>query len=235
MPIKRERLSNQVLLEVKKIIHEKGYTPGDRFYSEGELVSMFDVSRSSIREAIRSLEVSGVLTVQQGKGIFIADPHREEHQVFAQWLLENETSLEEHFEMRLIIDPKAAGYAARKADKTDIRKLEDICDEFRQMVGNGSVIDMIKLDERFHLQLAKSTKNRTLYMIMKTMTESLPEGWISSLNVPGRIEKSVHEHQGIIEAIKLQNAELAEQRMESHLRTALEEIHAAMQKRQVKN
>ena len=235
MPIKRERLSNQVLLEVKKIIHEKGYTPGDRFYSEGELVSLFNVSRSSIREAIRSLEVSGVLTVQQGKGIFIADPHQEEHHAFAQWLLENETSLEEHFEMRLIIDPKAAGYAARKADKTDIRKLEDICDEFRQMVGTGSVIDMIKLDEQFHLQLAKSTKNRTLYMIMKTMTESLPEGWISSLNVPGRIEKSVHEHQGIIEAIKLQNAQLAEQRMESHLRTALEEIHATMQQRQALN
>ena len=135
--------------------------------------------------------------------------------------------------MRLIIDPKAAGYAARKADKTDIRKLEDICDEFRQMVGNGSVIEMIKLDEQFHLQLAKSTKNRTLYMIMKTMTESLPEGWISSLNIPGRIEKSVYEHQSIVEAIKLRDAELAEQRMESHLRTALEEIHAAMQERQV--
>ena len=233
MPIKRERLSDQVILEVKKIIHEKGYTPGDRFYSEGELVNMFTVSRSSIREAIRSLEVSGVLTVQQGKGIFIADPHREEHHAFAQWLQKNETSLEEHFEMRLIIDPKAAGYAARKADKTDIRKLEDICDEFRQMVGNGSVIEMIKLDEQFHLQLAKSTKNRTLYMIMKTMTESLPEGWISSLNIPGRIEKSVYEHQSIVEAIKLRDAELAEQRMESHLRTALEEIHAAMQERQV--
>jgi len=235
VPIKRERLSNQVLLEIKRIIHEKGYTPGDRFYSEGELVGMFSVSLSSIREAIRSLEVSGVLTVQQGKGIFIADPHREEHHAFADWLRENETSLEEHFEMRLIIDPKAAGYAARKADKTDIRKLEDICEEFRLMVGNGSVIDMIKLDEQFHLQLAKSTKNRTLYMIMKTMTESLPEGWISSLNVPGRIEKSVHEHQDIIEAIKLQNAELAEQRMETHLRSALDEIHAAMQKRQVTN
>lgn len=235
MPIKRERLSNQVLLEVKKIIHDKGYTPGDRFYSEGELVTIFNVSRSSIREAIRSLEVSGVLTVQQGKGIFIADPHREEHHAFAQWLLENETSLEEHFEMRLIIDPKAAGYSARKAEKADIRKLEDLCDEFRQMVGTGSVMDMIKLDEQFHLQLAKSTKNRTLYMIMKTMTESLPEGWISSLNVPGRIEKSVHEHQGIIEAIKLRDAELAEQRMESHLRTALEEIRSTMQKRQAIN
>lgn len=235
MPIKRERLSDQVILEVKKIIHEKGYTPGDKFYSEGEMVNMFTVSRSSIREAIRSLEVSGVLTVQQGKGIFIADPHKEEHHAFAQWLLKNETSLEEHFEMRLIIDPKAAGYAARKADKADIRKLEDICDEFRQMVANESTIEMIKLDEQFHLQLAKSTKNRTLYMIMKTMTESLPEGWISSLNVPGRIEKSVHEHQGIIEAIKLQDAELAEQRMETHLRNALEEIHATMQEKKALN
>jgi GntR family transcriptional regulator, transcriptional repressor for pyruvate dehydrogenase complex len=226
--IQKERLSDQVLTELKKIITEKGFIPGQKFYSEQELVTMFDVSRSSVREAVRLLEVAGMVTVKQGKGVFIADPGQSEHQAFSEWLRDNETSLEEHFEMRLIIDPKAAGYAARKADDADIIRLEEICENFRLHAELGNIVDMIKLDEQFHLQLAKSTKNRTLFMIMKTMTESLPEGWISSLHVPGRIEKSVHEHHAIVEAIKLHNQSLAEKLMEDHLKTALEEIHLSM-------
>ncbi len=228
MAIQKERLSDQVLTELKKIITEKGFAPGQKFYSEQELVSMFNVSRSSVREAVRLLEVAGMVTVKQGKGVFIAEPGQGEHQAFSEWLRDNETSLEEHFEMRLIIDPKAAGYAAKKADSTDILKLDEICENFRSHAEQGNIVDMIKLDEQFHLQLAKSTKNRTLFMIMKTMTESLPEGWISSLHVPGRIEKSVHEHRAIVEAIMLHDQGLAEKLMEDHLKTALSEIHLSM-------
>lgn len=226
--VTKVRLSDQVFQEIKRMIQEKGFTPGEKFHSENELTKMLDVSRSSIREAIRLLEVSGMVTVKHGKGIFIADPNQEKHQAFSEWLRENETSVDEHFEIRLIIDPKAAGYAARKADTTDIRRLEDICEDFKKHAANGSLMEMIKLDEQFHLQLAKSTKNRTLYMIMKTMTESLPEGWISSLNVPGRIEKSVGEHEVIVDAIKRRDAGLAEKKMEEHLTRALAEIHSSM-------
>ncbi len=228
MSFTKVRLSDQVFAEIKKMIQEKNLAPGDKFHSENELTAMLNVSRSSIREAVRLLEVSGLVTVKHGKGIYIADPSREEHKAFGEWLQENKTSLSEHFEVRLIIDPKAAAYAAVKADTVDIRKLEELCGQFKKQVATRNTGELIKLDEQFHLQLAKSTKNRTLYMIMKTMTQSLPEGWISSLHVPGRIEKTVTEHCAIVDAIKNQEAKLAEQRMAKHLNNAWADIEASM-------
>jgi GntR family transcriptional repressor for pyruvate dehydrogenase complex len=226
--IVKTRLSDQVFQELKQMIAENGFTPGDKFHSENELTKLLDVSRSSIREAIRLLEVSGIVTVRHGKGIYIADPNKEKNQGFSDWLKENQNSLAEHFEIRMIIDPKAAGYAAAKADAADIKKLEAICEEFKDLALDGDPAEMIKIDEQFHLQLAKSTKNRTLYMIMKTMTQSLPEGWISSLHVPGRIAKTVVEHCGIVDAIRSRDAAMAELRMEMHLRNALSDINSSI-------
>ncbi len=230
MAIKKIRLSDQVLEEIKIMIRSEKFSPGDRFYSENELTKMLDVSRSSIREAVRLLEVTGMVSVKHGKGIFITDPDQKKSQAFSDWLKENKASVEEHFEIRLIIDPKAASYAALKADESDISKLEDICHQFAEKADAGIPAEMIKIDEQFHLQLARSTKNRTLYMIMKTMTHSLPEGWISSLHVPGRIKKTVKEHCAIVEAIKAGNARDAEKRMEEHINNALADIISSMPK-----
>lgn len=229
MAITRARMSDQIFDEIKKIIKERSFAPGDKFYSENELTRMLQVGRSSVREAVRLLEVSGFVSVQHGRGIFIADPNGREQKAFEEWLRDNESSLSEHFEIRFIIDPKAAGYAAAKADEADVKKLADICGEFAAAAERGaSQADIIDIDERFHLALAKSTKNRTLYMIMKTMTSALPEGWISSLHVPGRVGKTVAEHRAIAEAVARRDAAEAERLMEAHLRNAYEDIRASM-------
>jgi len=228
--ITKVRLSDQVYLELKRMLEEKEFSPGDKFHSENELTAMLGVSRSSIREALRLLEVAGFVTVQHGKGIFVSDPGNAGQKALEKWLNENETSLSEHFEIRLIIDPKAAASAAKKADESDIKKLREICAQFKQSVEKGNTADTINFDEQFHLALAKSTKNRTLYMIMKTMTQSLPEGWISSLHVPGRIEKTIKEHCAIVDAIEARDLVRAEQKMAEHLTNALNDIRSSMHK-----
>jgi len=226
--ITKVRLSDQVFEELKRMIVEKELSPGDKFHSENELTAMLGVSRSSLREAVRLLEVAGFVTVQHGKGIYVSDPASTGRKAFEEWLHENETSLAEHFEIRLIIDPKAAAYAALKADASDIARLRDICQRFRQGVETGNTADIIKTDEQFHLSLAKSTKNKTLYMMMKTMTQSLPEGWISSLHVPGRMEKTITEHCAIVDAIEARDTARAERAMAEHLNNALADIRSSI-------
>lgn len=228
MSIRKVRLSDQVVDEIKRIIHDGQFEPGDKLPSENDLTRILGVSRSSIREAIRLLEVSGIVTVRQGKGIFASHPRQESSKAFAEWLRENESSVSEHFEIRLIIDTKAAAYAADRATEDDIRKLDEICEAYRVQAETRTPSEMIKLDEQFHLQLAKSTKNRTLFMIMKTMTQSLPEGWISSLHIPGRIQKTIPEHCAIVAAVKSRNRKLAERRMEEHLNNALRDIRTSL-------
>jgi len=229
-PIKKVRLSERVIEAIREMIVEDNFNPGDKFYSENELTKKLQVSRSSIREAVRILEATGLVSVKHGKGIFISDSMNQEMEAFSNWLKNNETGLLEHFEVRLIIDPKAAAASARNADYNDIEKMEEVCRDFYHQTKEKNTAGLIKCDEEFHRLLAKSTKNKTLYFVMKTMTNSLSEGWISSLHVPGRVEKTIEEHKQILVAIKNRNPEKAEERMIAHLNNAVADIRASMKR-----
>ncbi len=230
-PIKKVRLSERVIDAIREMIVEENFNPGDKFYSENELTKKLEVSRSSVREAVRILEATGLVTVKHGKGIFISDSMKQEMEAFSNWLKNNETALLEHFDVRLIIDPKAAAAAAKNADADEIEKMEEVCSDFLRKTQQNNTAGLIKCDEEFHRLLAKSTKNKTLYFVMKTMTNSLSEGWISSLHVPGRIEKTVGEHQAILDAIKNGEPEKAEQAMIAHLNNAIEDIKDSMNRK----
>lgn len=223
--INKVRLSERVIEAIKKTIEEEQFVPGDKFYSENQLTERLGVSRSSIREAIRILEVTGYVKVKHGMGIFITDSLDQEREAFHQWLKNNEDAIFDHFDVRLIIDPKAAAYAAMKSERDDISNIEEISEDFKEKVESGNTSGLIRCDEEFHMLLAKSTKNKTLYFIMKTMANSLPEGWLSSLHIPGRAEKTVTEHGNVVRAIKAGDTDEAEKAMREHLLNAIEDIN----------
>lgn len=227
-PIKKVRLSDSVIDAIKKKIAEGNFAPGEKFYSENELTKHLQVSRSSVREAIRILEATGYVTVRQGKGIFITDFNSQNFAPFVKWLRSNEQNILDHFEVRLIIEPKAAAFAAGKADAGDILKMEEVLAQFNQHAESKNNTEIIKSDRKFHRLLAGSTKNSTLYVLMKSVTTSLPDGWISSLHTPGRIEKTINEHGAILEAIKNKDKDGAEKAMTRHLENALSDIRLHM-------
>ncbi len=227
-PIKRIRLSESIIKAIKEMIVEDKFEPGDKFYSENELTKKLQVSRASVREAIRILEVTGQVTVRQGKGVYITDTTTEKLQPFISWLKNNEQSISDIFEVNLIIEPKAAGLAAQKADSDDIRKMEEICTRFEFHAKSNNTAETINHDRDFHRCLAKATKNSTLHVLVESMTVSFPDGGISSLHTPGRTEKTIHEHRTIIKAIKNKDKDGAEKAMISHLENALNEIISHM-------
>ena len=228
--IKTERLSDRVSEIIVKLIQEENFQPGDKFYSENTLVKRLGVSRSSIREAMRSLESTGWISVQHGRGVFVNLSGERSGDGFVGWLKSNREVMLDHFEVRLMLDPKAAPHAARKATSEEITTLHEICEDFREKVQGGDVDDLILIDERFHSTLALCTKNKTLYVLMRTMAKSLPEGWISSLHIPGRAEKTINEHCAVVAAIANHDPDTAEKAMVVHLRNAMSEIAAFLEK-----
>ncbi len=228
-PIRKTRLSDKAIEAIDGMILQNGFRAGDRFYSEHELARELQISRSSIREAIRILEVRGRVTVRQGKGIYVAGPGEEKSDLFSGWLKDNKTPIIDHFEVRLIIEPKAACRAAEEADEESLRAMEDAHEKFLRAAERGDTASLVSSDGDFHRLIAKSTKNRTLYYLMKTMTRSLSEGWITSLHVPGRVEKTVREHGDILAAIRAGDPEAAEKTMIRHLTNALADIRASME------
>jgi GntR family transcriptional repressor for pyruvate dehydrogenase complex len=234
-PIRKIRLSESIIKAIKEMIVEEGFEHEDKFYSENELTKKLQVSRASVREAIRILEVKGEVIVKQGKGVYITDINAEKFQPFIHWLKTNEQSITDLFEVSLIIDPKAAAYAAQKANNNDIRKMEDICTQFEFHAKSNRTADIIKYDRAFHRCLAKATKNLTLYALMESMTTAFPDGRISSLHTPGRVEKTIQEHRAIIKAVKNRDKDSAEQAMELHIKNALREIISHLKVQQLEN
>ncbi len=222
--IKKIRLSESVIDAIKEMVVKDGFRSGEKFYSEKELTGKLQVSRSSIREALRILEVTGQVSVKQGKGIYIADTQGERFKEFSSWLKNNEQSIRDNFEVRLIIEPKAARSAAENADAGDIQQMEGVWAQFAAYARDHKIEEAIVCDHRFHCGLARATKNRTLYVLMKAMTTTLPNGWISSLYTPGRIDQTVHEHGDILRAVKKQDKAGAENAMTRHLANALHDI-----------
>ncbi len=228
--IKKVRLCESVIDAIKKMIAVDSFNPGDKFYSEKELTMKLQVSRSSIREALRILEVTGQVNVKQGKGIFISDTQGKRFSEFSTWLKNHEKSIKDNFEVRLIIEPKAARYATEKATSGDIQKMETACIQFARFVNDGNTEEAILSDHKFHNLLAGSTKNKTLYVLMKAMTTTLADGWISSLYTPGRIQQTIYEHGDIVDAIKNRDRSGAENAMTRHLVNALHDITAHINK-----
>lgn len=228
--IKKIRISDSVIDAIKQMIETDGFKVGDRFYSENELTKKLGVSRSSIREAMRMLEFAGRVSVRHGKGVFITDARGQQFKAFSDWLKNNEQSIRDNFEVRLIIEPKAAGYAAEKADADDLGRMEQLSEQFIQSARSGDTEKVIQCDRRFHRVLAEATKNKTLHVLMKAMTTALPNGWISSLYTPGRIEKTVHEHRDIVDAIRNRDRNAAENAMTRHLVNALHDVTREMNK-----
>lgn len=230
--IKKIRLSDRVILAIKEMIVEEGFKPGDKFYSENELTKQLGVSRSSIREAVKILETTGLVYVSQGKGIFIADRQGQRFKQFSTWLINNEQAIRDNFEVRMILESKAARYAAEKADSEDIRRLEETHTQFVKFSRKQNIEEAIACDGRFHCRLAAATRNETLHVLMKAITTKLPAGWISSLHTPGRLEKTISEHGDILAAIKKGDAAGAESSMTRHLANAVHDISCHMEEQQ---
>jgi len=223
-PIKKVRLSESVVDAIKQMIVDGGFAPGDKFHSENELTTRLKVSRSSVREAVRILEVVGRLSVKHGKGIFIAGADSHPFEAFVDWLKNNDQSLQEHFEVRLIIEPQTARLAALNATPEEISLLDAVHAGFVHNAGLGLSAETIRCDREFHKLLAKATHNKILYALTKSMTTALLDGWISSFHTPGRMGKTVYEHGLVLAAVKAGDADAAMERMATHLRNALHDI-----------
>lgn len=225
-PIKKVRLSESILDAIRQMIVEDGFAPGDKFYSEKELTEKLEVSRSSVREALRILEVTGQVAVRQGKGIFVMHSVQRDLEAFAAWLRSNEQSILDHFEARLILEPKAAAKAAQNASPEDLKKMEACLEAFIEYADKGDIAASIRCDREFHRLMARASHNETLHFLMKYMTNSLPDGWISSLYTPGRIKKTKSEHREVMDAVASGNAQLAQETMTRHLEKAMQDIKA---------
>ncbi len=215
-PIKKTRVYEEIVAKIKDMLEKGRLKSGDQLPGERELSEVFQVSRSSVREALRTLETQGFLESRQGDGTYIASkPVESLVSPLASAIFSEKDSQMELFEMRRLIEPQLAYLAAERATQEEIAMMEQALVLQEEAVARGET--GTDVDKSFHYIMAKATKNKVLLRLTDSMRDLLAESRDKYLQVEGRPDKSILRHRQVLDAIKARDGELAAQVMLEHV------------------
>ncbi len=218
--IQGRRLYEDIVQQLHSLIRQGALQHGARLPSERLLAEQFGVSRSSVREAIRSLELRGLVISKRGSGTFINTENLDSVvALIAGTLASGDESLRDVFEVRHLLEPQIAAVAAQRADDGEILRLGEVLEQQRREVEAGET--GVNADTAFHFALACATHNSALVKVISAVEDILRRSRDQSLQEPGRPQRSLASHRRILETVRARQPEAARQAMEHHL-TAVE-------------
>lgn len=166
---KTNKVSQNIVNQIRKAIFDGIFKPGDKLPSDKELMNTFGVSKGSLREAIRSLEVLGLLEVRKGAlgGAFVTEVDTEKaKEGFSNFFVFRDLSIKNLFDVRLILESHIAEYAASIITSDDLQRLEQILQETRDALQNDLPMNYREKEVAFHLIIASATQNPLLIFLL---------------------------------------------------------------------
>jgi GntR family transcriptional repressor for pyruvate dehydrogenase complex len=215
-PVKKKKLYEDIVAQIQYLIEKGRLKSGDQLPPERELAEVFNVSRNSVREAIRTLEGKKILEIRPGDGTYvIINSETSIIGPLATAIHNEKNKLSEIFQFRRMIEPQIAHLASENASASDIRKLEKILNDQKKEIKEGEKTK--ELDSAFHLMLARASNNKILLRIIQTLNEILGETREEILQTEERRQKSFNGHANILRAIKQKQTKSARNAMNDHL------------------
>ena len=221
----KEDVTGTLIGVFKRLIGEGSLVPGGRLPAERELAESFGVSRSSLRQALKVLEIMGVISQRVGDGTYLntAAPSVLAEPLEFLILLDG-ISFHELMEARLIVEPELAARAAARATPEDIAELQQA---MAAMEASGEDHDrFVECDLLFHQTIFRVAGNRVCSLMFSVVHQSLEQliHLTSQLVEP---EHTLHLHKRVFAAIKRHDAAEARRRMAAHLEDARDLLKAA--------
>lgn len=220
-------LYEQVAEQLETLIVEGQLKQGERLPAERELSERFGVSRTVIREAVKSLQEKGLVEIRPGVGTFV---HNSTDTIMRQSLgrlvmIDQVQGLANLMQVREILEPEIAAIAAEQASADDLKTMQATIERM-----DASIHDMeafIAADHQFHLTLARATKNILLVNLMDSVVDLLNEQRRKMFRAGADSPRRGQEHHiRILKAIQNRERDLARQMMIAHLRQIREDTEA---------
>ena len=210
-------VTDEAILQIKAMIISGELAPGDRLPPEKELSERLGLSRNSMREAIKALEVIRVLDVRQGDGTYVTslEPRLLVEAITFVVDLHTDSSVIELFAVRRICEGAAAGMAAGKISADEIQSL-------RAHIGAASsadsVEDLVAHDLEFHGQIAVASGNSYLAALVQSLSSNTVRARIwRGLTQSNAVSQTLEEHKAIVDALEIGDARLAESLAVTHI------------------
>lgn len=207
-------LGDQAAEQIIQLIIDNDGKPGDKIPNEYELAEKLNVSRSTIREAIKALVSRNILEIRRGAGTFISENRGIVEDplglIFFKDKLKLATDL---LEIRFMIEPKIASLAATNATEDEIKEIEALCDKVDQLILNGE--PHMDVDIQFHGAIARSSKNIVTAQLIPIINRSISL-CIDVTNMQ-LVKETMETHREILNCIKNRDSNGAYDFMYLHL------------------
>ncbi|AMB58132.1 FadR/GntR family transcriptional regulator [Microterricola viridarii] len=202
-------VTDEAILKIKEMIVSGDLGPGDRLPPEKELSEALGLSRSSLREAVKALEVIRVLDVRRGDGTYVTslEPRLLLEAMSFVVDLHDDASILEIFAVRRILEPAATALAAGKLDPDAIAELKEM---IAAVDDTTSVEGLVEHDLEFHRRIVTAAGNSYLSSLIDSLSSHTVRARIwRGVTQENAVDRTLHEHSGIVAALERGDAELA--------------------------
>ena len=202
-------LSRSIMDYIKDYIVANNLQAGDPLPSEGQLAEELGVSRSPVREAVKSLQSLGIIEARHGEGLFVREWNFDSLlETFDYGMRINPKTLAELYQIRVWLEVAIIGDAIKKISEDDIAEIEILMLRWKQKINAGE--SYIECDEEFHERLFGVLDNITLVKLFKVFWSAF-DNYDEELVLAPDPQRVIKEHQDVFEAVKQRDPDLARQ------------------------
>lgn len=214
-------LTEQVADRIAQYVIDNHLNPGDKLPTETELCDLTGVGRGTLREAVKLLISRNILTIERGKGTYVAKHPGVVDDPWGFAFIHDKYRLaKDLWEMRLIVEPSVAAFAAERATQEQISELKDLCDEIEKVIAKSQPHE--ELDISFHKHIAEMANNQVAQHIVPLFNYGVR--MFVEITQYHLLEETILTHREIVNAIAHHNKEEAFNAMKKHLTMNIEYI-----------
>ena len=224
----KKTLGQQTEDQLMKYILDNQISIGSKIPNEFELAQMFQVGRSTVREAVKGLISRGILEVRRGDGTYVISTVYMENDVLGFGQIKDRYQLAlDLFDVRLMIEPEIVTWACRRATKEQLVKLRELCDEVEYLYKQGH--NHIYKDIEFHSYLAKLSGNMVVERLIPVINTSVVI--FANITYRSLMQETLETHRAVVNAIERKDPVGAKCAMNMHLTYNRQVIMELLEKR----
>src|SRR5271167_263004 len=218
--VRTSRLYEQIVQQIEESVLNGSLKPGDQLPAERELAQKLGVSRTAVREAVKTLREKGLVEAYSGRGTFITDGTSQAARQSFDLMVKigqqgQQEGLPHLVELRLVLEPGIAAMAAERVTDEDLAAMREAVAVMDRSQKNAE--SYIEADLDFHLALAEAAGNPLILSLIDSIVGLLREQRIKIFNVEGGPQRGQFHHKRILEAMERRDPEMARSAMRAHL------------------
>ncbi len=216
------RLVNRLTMHFAEQIFEKRLKKGDKIESDRVLALKMGVGRSAIREALKVLEVLGMIDIRPGQGTFISNNEASFFIIPLSWsLFLNGSQIDSIVEVRNLLEVKAAYLVAEHMNEENLGRLHEISHRLHKAFVEKDFKEFLNEDLEFHICIAESSGNQVIYSMIQTISNLMRHVSGSGMVDEEQLRDIYEEHQKVYGLILAKDAKGASEAMKEHLEESL--------------